>query len=155
MSMKVAPESLPEHSAWLKPMEFTLVNGLIGIPEARRMELILNPDELPFMWLRSIENRALNFVVIEPQGVIPGYAIELPDDDAASLDIASVDDTYVLNIVTLRTGAPDDATVNLMGPIVINRRTLLGRQIVIGNFADFSARHPLLNGAPAEAAQLG
>jgi len=155
MSIKVAPESLPERDEWLKPMEFTLAHGLIGLPEARRMELILNPEELPFMWLRNIDDRALNFIVIEPQGIVPGYAIELNDDDAAALEIASVDDTYVLNIVTLRPNEPGGATVNLMGPIVINRRTLIGRQIVIGNFADYSARHPLLDAELAEAAHHG
>lgn len=155
MSIKVAPESLPEREEWLKPMEFTLRHGLIGMPDARRLELILNPEELPFMWLRSVDDPALNFIVIEPQGLLAGYAIELSDDDAASLEIAGADDAYLLNIVTLRPDEPDGATVNLIGPIVINRRTLVGRQIVISNFADYSARQPLLAADAAGTARHG
>ena len=48
----------------------------------------------------------------------------------------------VYNIVTLRGAAP--ATVNLKGPIVINRHTNLARQVVLNNAADYSVRHPIV-----------
>jgi flagellar assembly factor FliW len=47
----------------------------------------------------------------------------------------------VLNIVTLRNG--DRPTVNLRGPVVINRRTLVGKQVIPNNAAQYSLRHPL------------
>jgi flagellar assembly factor FliW len=33
--------------------------------------------------------------------------------------------------------------VNLKGPIVINRRTLIGKQVIINNAAQYSLNHPL------------
>lgn len=152
MSMIVAPESAPDLACWLKPMEFTLPAGLIGFPDACRLELIYNPEELPFMWLRVADERALNFIVVEPSAAVPGYEVELSDDDATQLDLGSAAEALVLNIVTFRPDEPDSATVNLIGPIIINRRTLVGRQVVIANFADYSARHPLLAEAAAERA---
>ena len=148
--MKVANAFASDQEQWLKPMEFTLPAGLIGFPEARRIELIYNPEELPFMWLRCAEEHALNFIVIEPHLLLDDYAIEIGDDDAERLGIAVPEDAFLLNIVTFRADAPERATANLIGPIVVNRRTLVGRQIVISNFHDYSARHPLV---ASEAAQ--
>lgn len=142
--MKVAPNTASDQETWLKPMEFELQSGLIGFPEARKIELILNPEELPFMWLRSADDHGLNFVVVEPQGIIPDYSIEISDDDAGRLGINDPADAFILNIVTIRASGADAATVNLIGPIVVNRQTLVGRQIVIANFADYSARHTLV-----------
>jgi flagellar assembly factor FliW len=147
MSLKLSADTVAEQDYWLKPMEFSLPSGLIGFPEATRVELIYNPEELPLMWLRASDNHALNFIIIEPQGLVPGYAIELSDDDASLLDVHSAADVLLFNIVNFRAEAPDAATINLIGPIVVNRRTLIGRQVVIANFAGYSARQPLLAAA--------
>jgi flagellar assembly factor FliW len=144
MSMKVAAAAVDEQEHWLKPAEFHMPAGIIGFPEARTIELLYNPEELPFMWLRCLENPALNFIVVEPRSVLPDYAFELGDEDAAALDILSPEDAFVLNIVTFKPEAPEAATVNLIGPVVVNRRTRTGRQIVIANFGEYSARHPLV-----------
>lgn len=144
MSLKLSAESIADQDHWFKPLEFSLPAGLIGFADVHRVELIYNPDELPFMWLRAVENHALNFIVVEPQGLVPGYTIEMSDDDAALLGVNQVADTLLFNIVNLRAEFPDAATVNLIGPIVVNRHTRVGRQIVITNFLEYSARHPLL-----------
>lgn len=143
MSMKVAnSDTGSEH--WLKPAEFTLSGGIIGFPEARTMELIYNPEETPFMWLRCAEDHALNFIVIEPQACFPDYAPEISDEDAERLEIVGTDDALVLCIVNFKPDEPEQATANLIGPILINRRTLEARQVVVSNFGDYSARQPLL-----------
>jgi hypothetical protein len=46
MSLKLSAETVAEQDYWLKPMEFSLPAGLIGFPDARRVELIYNPEEL-------------------------------------------------------------------------------------------------------------
>jgi flagellar assembly factor FliW len=43
----------------------------------------------------------------------------------------------VLNIVTLRDTVPASASVNLTGPIIINRRTLQAKQVVISNYMGY------------------
>ena len=151
MSLKLSAETVAEQDYWLKPMEISLPAGLIGFPDSHHVELIYNPEELPLMWLRASDNHALNFIVIEPQGLVHGYTIEINDDDAALLGIHSAADILLFNIVTFRAEAPEAATVNLIGPIVVNRHTLIGRQIVIANFAGYSARHPLLTASTADA----
>ncbi len=144
MSIKVATDAALDRAQWLRPVAFELPAGMIGFPEATRLEVILNPDELPFMWLRCVENHALSFIVIEPHALISGYTIELTDDDAARLEIKGPDDVFIFNVVNFKPDQPDAATVNLIGPVLVNRRTLKGRQMIISNFADYSARHPLI-----------
>jgi flagellar assembly factor FliW len=86
----------------------------------------------------------VNFVVVEPAGVVPDYEIELFDLDAAALDLADASQAMILNIVTLQPKSALAATVNLVGPIVVNRRTRIGRQLIIANNSRYSARHPLV-----------
>lgn len=142
--MKVAPESQTEQDVWIKPMEFELPAGLIGLEDATRFELLINEEEEPFMWIRSTEQHELGFVVIEPAKILNDYDVEIADDDASKLDIQTAEDALILNIVTLKDDDIESATVNLIGPIVLNRRTLKGKQLIAANYMKFSARHPLL-----------
>lgn len=143
--MKVAPETQTEKQVWIKPMEFELPSGLIGLENATRFELLINEEEEPFMWIRAVDQHELAFVVVEPSKILNDYDVEIADDDANKLDIHSAEDALILNIVTLKDDDIESATVNLIGPIVLNRRTLSGKQLIAANYMKFSARHPLLS----------
>lgn len=126
-----------------------LPQGLIGFAGYRRAELLYLPEHLPFLWMKvSGSASSVNFVVIEPAGIVPDYEIELFDLDAASLELGDPSEAMILNIVTLHPKSALSATVNLVGPIVANRRTRVGRQLIIANNSSYSARHPLV---PSEA----
>ena len=76
--------------------------------------------------------------------MVPGYQPEVFDADAEALDLRDSSDAMLLNIVTLRQQNPTDATINLVGPIVMNRRTRIARQLVIANYSQYSAHWPLV-----------
>ena len=142
--MKVASETQSNKEVWIKPMEFELPKGLIGFPEATQYELLINEEEAPFMWIRCVQIHELGFIVIEPSQILSDYDIELNDDDVAYLGIESAEDAILFNIVTLKDDSIESATVNLIGPIVLNRRNLKAKQVIVSNYAKYSARHPLL-----------
>ena len=142
--MKVASETQSNKEVWIKPMEFELPKGLIGFPEATRYELLINEEEAPFMWIRCVDHHELGFVVIEPSQILSDYDVELTDDDVAFLGIETAEDALLFNIVTLKDNSIESATVNLVGPIVLNRRTLKAKQVIVSNYMKYSARHPLL-----------
>ncbi len=149
--MKVMTESLPPEAEQVSEATIDLPQGLIGFAGYTRAELRELPDQPPFLWM-TLHGPAgiVNFVVVEPGGVVPGYEPELFDADAAALDLAEPGDAQIFAIVSLQPHAPLSATVNLVGPLVVNRRTRLGRQLVIANNSRYSARHPLLgNDTPA------
>lgn len=144
--MKIVTESQENKDVWVKPMEFKLSNGLIGFPDEIEFELLVNSDELPFMWIRSQKNPELGFIVLEPSQFLTDYEIEIADDDAEELGISSFDDALVLNIVTLHSGEEiESATANLVGPILLNRESLVGKQVIVSNHMKFSTKHPILS----------
>ena len=144
--MKIVTESQKKKDAWVKPMEFRLTKGLVGFPDENEFELLVNTEELPFMWIRSTKNHKLGFVVLEPAQFLTDYEIEIADDDAEELGIASFDDSLVLNIVTIRGEENlESATANLVGPIVINRNSQVGKQVIVSNHMKYSTKHPILS----------
>jgi flagellar assembly factor FliW len=152
MPMKVLPELMPTDFDSPPSNEILLPHGIIGFGAYKRAELLYLPDHLPFLWmkLRSATDH-LHFIVIEPGGIVPGYEPELFDEDADGLDLQRPAEAMVLNIVTLKSQDPVVATANLIGPIIVNRRTRLARQLVISNYSRYSAHHPLVEHTQAPA----
>ena len=145
--MKVSPETIQTDNETTQSLR--LPAGLVGFPDYTSFELLYEPEQLPFIWLRLQGPDLLHFVVIEPGGIIPDYELELFDEDAAFLGITAPAEAMVLNIVTVKPAKQATATVNLAGPIIVNRRTGIAKQCVLANYARYSAHHPLIDNAAA------
>jgi flagellar assembly factor FliW len=115
--------------------------GLLGFEQCKRFALYTRPAEEPFLRLQAVGNQKLTFLVISPFIVVPDYRPTIPDEDARFLGLEGPKDALIVNIVTVR--GPKQATVNLKGPIVLNRRTLTAKQVIPLNSPDFSVAHPL------------
>jgi flagellar assembly factor FliW len=139
--MKTADTTETKTSAALAANQVRLPLGILGFEQIKDYVLLADPAEEPFAWLRVADNTSLAFVVIDPFLVVPEYAPDIPQADVDFLDLKEASDTRLLNIVTVH-GA-GRATVNLKGPIVINRHTHTGRQVILANAADYSVQHPL------------
>ena len=143
--MKVLPDLYPTDFEAPAANTFTLPHGLIGFSRYTRAELLYLPDHLPFLWMKlQSPTDSVHFIVIEPGGIVPGYEPEIFDDDAFTLDIKNPAEAMVLNIVTMQQQNPIDATANLVGPIIVNRRLRVGRQVVISNYSRYSAHYRLV-----------
>jgi flagellar assembly factor FliW len=116
--------------------------GLLGFERLKDYLLIANPEEEPFGWLKAKGDTSIAFVVLNPFLIFPDYHPDIPQADVDFLGLKNAEDAMVLNIVTVHKHG--QATMNLKGPIVINRNTGLGKQVVIANGADYSVQHPLL-----------
>jgi flagellar assembly factor FliW len=150
--MKVFPELYPTDFDTPPANQLELPQGLIGFANYKRAELLYLPDHLPFLWMKlqgATEADVLHFIVIEPGGIVPGYEPEIFDGDAEHLDLQDPAEAMILNIVTLRRQNPVEATANLIGPLVVNRRTRVGRQLVISNYSRYSASHALVENSQA------
>jgi len=102
-------------------MIITFPKGLVGFPSAQRFGLVeWGGDDSPFRLLQSVDDPGLAFVVVPPDVFFTDYEPHLV--------IGEQD--VVLVIVTV----PDrvqDATANLLGPLVVNMATLVGEQAVL------------------------
>jgi flagellar assembly factor FliW len=123
-------------------VEITFAAGLPGFPNAHRFELMpWGGDESPFSLMTSIENPDIGFVVVAPWVFYPEYEFDLDTATAQRLGLSDPTDSLVMCVVTLG-DSPEDATVNLLGPIVVNRQTREACQAVLDPSL-FNVRAPL------------
>jgi flagellar assembly factor FliW len=115
--------------------------GLLGFEHVKEYVLLANPAEDPFMWFQMASNAKRAFLVAPPAFLVSDYRPDISEDEVDFLELADPSDAFILNIVTLR--GKGQATVNLKGPIVINRRTLIGKQVILNNAAQYSLNHPI------------
>lgn len=119
-----------------------LPSGLLGFERFKKFTLQSDHGEEPFYWFKAVEDPTLCFLTVCPFDAVPDYEPDISMEDVRFLGIECPEDVFLLNIVTLRRNGR--STVNLKGPIVINRFSLIGKQVVISNAADYSLQHPLL-----------
>lgn len=117
-------------------------SGLLGLEHIKEYELLANPAEDPFMWLQSAGAPDVAFLLISPFVVMSDYRPDISDSDMQTLGLHDGDTAMIFNIVTLRGSSP--ATVNLKGPIAINRSTKIAKQVILNNASDYSVRHPII-----------
>ena len=130
-----------EKTAAPQATELRLPGGILGFEQMKDYLLIANPDEEPFLWLQVKDDATLAFVVIDPFLVAPDYRPDISQAEVESVGLKEAGDALLLNIVTVH--GHSRATVNLKGPIVINRHTRVAKQVVITNAANYSVQHPL------------
>lgn len=118
----------------------TLDDGLVGIPTARRFQLVVEQDS-PFHWLQCVDEPAIALPVIDPLEFVKDYSFDLTTTDAERLTIKRPEEVVVLTTVTIEDN-PKRVTTNLLGPIVFNRKTLQGKQIVLSS-ENYSTKHLL------------
>jgi flagellar assembly factor FliW len=115
--------------------------GLLGFERNKKFLLRTNPEDDPFHWFQVFDDPAIAFLVVSPFEVMANYQPDISGEDVQFLQIESPEDAFLLNIVTLRPHGR--STINLKGPIVINRFSLVGKQVILSNAAEYSVQHPL------------
>lgn len=105
-------------------------SGLLGFPECRSFALIAGQSNGTY-WLQSIQHPVLVFLLVDPFLAFKDYAVDLAPQDLASLKITSPDDVAILTIVTLSRSPDEEATTNLQGPLVLNLKTRVGKQVTV------------------------
>lgn len=113
--------------------------GLYGFADARRFALVESPELAPFQWLVALDDEDLAFAVITPFFAQLNYEFDISEAEEATLKVQPGDPLTSLVIVNITEAGP---MANLRGPIVINARTRLARQVVLHNPA-YRIDHPL------------
>ena len=119
----------------------TMPSGLIGFSEDKRFVIREDEAAKPFLWLQSVDNDALAFVMIEPHFSFSNYELELTKDNLNKLNAEGINDLSVFVLVTMAKSM-EDVTVNLQGPLVFNLEKKLGLQFIIPE-GKYSTRHSL------------
>lgn len=125
---------------------YSFPQGIPGFEEHRRF-IILRPDqELPFSYLQSIDEGELSFLMTNPFLFYENYEFELSKQDQRELAIQSEQDVTVWVMVSVKQTL-QDATLNLMAPVIMNPREKLGKQAVLQG-TPYKTKHLLLSLKP-------
>ncbi|MCQ4923209.1 flagellar assembly protein FliW [Tissierella carlieri] len=118
--------------------------GIPAFEEEKEFIIILNEDkENPFHCLQSINNQDLSFIVINPFEIFSDYDILLPQTAINKLKIEKEEDINIYTIVVIPTDMKK-MTTNLLGPIVINTKERLGKQVILDD-ERYTTKHFIFN----------
>jgi len=124
--------------------------GLIGFSDQERYVIIEHKPESPFFWFQAVDRPDLAFVIANPFAFKPDYDLNLSEDILADLGIEDPEDMVVYVIMTIPHGRPQDMTANLLGPLIINTKSRIVRQIILDD-SEYSHRYPI--SAPSHEAE--
>ncbi len=117
--------------------------GLFGFEDYEKYVIIGKQQEQPFEWLQSVKNSTLAFVIVQTRVIKPDYKLSISTDDLTRIKAESTDNLTIYSIVVVPAD-PQKMTVNLRGPLIINRNNFLGKQ-VINQVDDYTVRHQVLD----------
>lgn len=111
-----------------------VIGGILGFPEPQNYIFLEFEESSPFKWFQCVDDPALAFVVIDARIIVQGYQVVFEPEDIEDLEIDESTDTLdrfiLLSVVTIGKDV-SQITANLAGPIVINTRNNLAKQLVL------------------------
>lgn len=114
--------------------------GLLGFPSFTRYALIQGGTESFFLWLQSVEEPNLAFLVTDPTLFFKEYQVPVWKETAQELQIADPPNVQIF-VVCNRVG--EWLTGNLLGPLVVNADNRQAQQVVLTE-KKWTTRQPLL-----------
>ena len=108
----------------------TVKGPLIGLPHLRRMVMVRQDAIEPFLWLVSLDDHNVAFVVTDAPAMFSGYVPSLPPDSEFRNRLGAEEKPIILAIVLI---APEwqQSTANLRAPLFISASRMTGAQIVL------------------------
>jgi len=104
--------------------------GLAGFENERDFILLQIRPEAPLLILQSVNTPVVGLLVADPYSFFDkSYAPQVGDAEKQLLGIESLEQAAVLVTVSIPAGAPENAVINLTGPIVINYEARMGLQV--------------------------
>lgn len=133
---------------------FEFTEGILGFDYVRKFAIFdSNDDKSPFKWMQAVDEPELAFVVISPVEVFGEYELKVAEQDLENIGAGKPDELVVLAIVTIPED-PQNMTVNLQGPVIINPATGKGRQVI--SLSDrYGVRHRVMDEIDRNAREEG
>lgn len=111
---------------------------IYGFEQYRRFAFLYQEEvSREFIWLQSVEEPELCFILVQPHTVSEQYAPRLPQETVKLLG----DGDYMCWLMTSIREPFNRSTVNLKSPIVVNPQLHRAAQVILEE--DLPIRHPL------------
>ena len=116
--------------------------GVLGFPEQKDYTLLEHKPGSPFFWLQSTTTPELAFVITDPFLVKHDFLENLTHDEKAFFIDKNGEELITYALVSIPHGDVENMTVNLMGPLVINTVSKIGKQVILAN-SNYNHQHPM------------
>ena len=120
----------------------TFPEGLFGFEDYKKYATI-ESEWAPLIWLQSLDDERLAFLLIDPFLICDDYEADIDDESLKKIDVRSPEDLIVMAVVTV----PSDGsavTANLQGPLVINKKNKLCVQVILSD-GRWTTKHAILD----------
>ncbi|MEK7763293.1 MAG: flagellar assembly protein FliW [Nitrospirota bacterium] len=145
-STRFGPFDVPRESL------LTFPSGLLGFPEWTSYVILDHDTDAPFKWLHCVEEASLAFVVIDPALFNQNYQVTISPEARVEVGGNETDELSLAVILTVPSDDPSAMTANLRGPLLLNHRTRLCKQLVLTE--DYPTRYPVFSApSPTERSQ--
>lgn len=127
---------------------FTFPQGIPGFEQYVRYMFIQPDMESPFIFLQCVDDGNVALLLTNPFEFFPDYDMELSDSVVTELGIESKEDVAVWSVVSVGVQL-EEATLNLLAPIIVNVNTRLGKQVILHG-SSYNAKHKLMQSVPSD-----
>jgi len=135
------------HSIGGLPMKvfknINLVHGLPGFEDLHAFILAELDDYAPFCALQSVDEPDISMLIIDAKLLSIWKNVEIPPRELQILEIEKSEESEQFIILKVNQ-VSQEFTGNIKAPIVFNRNTGLGNQVILDN-ANLSVEHPMKN----------
>jgi flagellar assembly factor FliW len=120
-----------------------LPKGILGYSQLCKYVIVEKKEQEPFKWLQSVEDSDVAFVIVDPTLFYPNYKLEVHEKELEELNFQQTKDLIIYVIVTLPPD-PSQMSADLLGPLVINSKKGIAKQVVMPN-SPYTTKHYLLD----------
>lgn len=106
--------------------------GMYGFDDYRSYVLLKDGPEDDIMFLQSLDNAELSFVLIDPYTIFRGYEPSLTVDDLTELGAKNEEELKYLVVAIIKENIRE-SVVNLKSPIAINPEIRAAKQVILQN----------------------
>lgn len=103
--------------------------GLIGFEHLRQYVLLQIEEQSPMLLLQSVEDAKVGLLVADPYCFAEHYKVDIGNAEQLILQAEERDEIAVLVTVSIPAGKPEDTSLNMLGPIIINHVKKVGLQV--------------------------
>lgn len=119
----------------------SIPSGLFGFEEYTDFALVDSEYE-PLVWLQSLQESNLAFLLIDPFLITDDYEADIDDAELLRIGIKDPADVTVFTIVTVP-GDGSPVTANFQGPLIINKKNRLCIQAVLDS-SRWTTKHNII-----------
>ena len=119
-------------------------DGIPGFPEEQEFVMIPFGEDEPFIFMQSLSEGDLAFLITNPFVFFEDYEFVLPDEVLNELQIKDITDFATYSILSIPNKNIKEMTANLVAPLVINVHTKQASQVVLEK-TSYTTRHRLFD----------